>query len=114
MPLTSAKRLSTTAEPCAAMPLVQRRVERDGGVEHLRHRAVRLGGVGELLEFVARHAGDLTVQRQRDGSDAPTAALLLHREIGPGLQLFGWVPGAAEPKGQRHGEAAGMSGCDQL
>src|SRR5262249_3904785 len=77
-------------------------------------RAGRLGLLGVLEELVARHARNLPAQSQRDRRNLPAAALLLHAEVGFGLELLRRMPGAAEAKGQRHGEAAGMRRRDQL
>src|SRR3569623_1411347 len=46
---------------------LQRGVERDLGVEHLRHRAVLLGGFRELVEVRFRNPRHLGLERQRGG-----------------------------------------------
>src|SRR5262249_40900206 len=93
---------------------VQGCAERDGGIEYLGDRAGRLGLLGELEELVARNARHLAAHSQRDRRDAPAGAFLVHREIGPGLQFLRRMPGAAQPKRQRHRKAAGVRGRDQF
>src|SRR5258705_10250190 len=89
-------------------------VQCDRGVEHLGDWAILLGIACHSSKrgFVqVRHFG---AQGQSGPTDAESLALWLESDRRLGSELRGRIAGGLKPKGQCHGEAAGMGGSDQL
>src|SRR5215470_13324499 len=89
-------------------------IQRDFGVEELGDRAVLLGFPGHSGErgFVqVRHGG---AQRQSRAGDAKALAFGVQSDGGLGTEFRRRIAAALQLKGERHGEAAGVGGGDQL
>jgi hypothetical protein len=95
-------------------PPAQRPLQRDLGLEQLGDRAVLLGGPRQLLEFGAIDPRHLRLQRQGRLRHLEALTLLLQRHRAFGRKLARRDAGALKLEGERHGEAAGMRGGDQL
>src|SRR3954471_22100716 len=101
-------------EAAAAAGSAEVPIQGDLGVEDLRHRAVLLRRPGQLLELAPVDARDLTFQRQRRLADLEALSLFLEAHGRLGRELARSEARALQLKSERHGEAARMSGRDQL
>src|SRR3982074_2503796 len=100
--------------PIPASGRLELGVERDLGIEHARHRTIRLGVGRDLVEFLGVDAGNARARLQIDGGDRPVARPRLEGDRGVGGELLRREAGAAERSRERHGEAARMGGTEQL
>src|SRR5277367_1313135 len=89
-------------------------VQCDRGVEDLGDRAVLLGVAGHSSKPGFVQVRHLAAQRQSRATDAESLPLGLESDRGLSIELCGRVAGGLQLKGQRHGEASGVSGGDQL
>jgi hypothetical protein len=72
------------------------------------------GHAGQFGKFCLIDAGDLGLQGQMHRGDGKTVGHFLQRDVGLGLHVLGGELGLAKDQRQRHGEAGGVGGADQL
>src|SRR5271166_4816061 len=89
-------------------------VQCDCGVENLGDRAVLLGIAGHPSERGLIEVRHLGAQRQSRPTDAESLTLRLKSDRSLGRELGRRKACALQLKGERHGEASGMGGGDQL
>jgi tripartite-type tricarboxylate transporter receptor subunit TctC len=101
---------------CFCMPpsAHERRIQRDLRVQQLGHGTAGLRLGGELVELRLVGARHLRLQGEMHGGDGEAVGDLVERDLGGGVHALGGELGLAEDQRQRHGEAAGMGGADQL
>src|SRR5690606_27887381 len=85
-----------------------------GAGERLRHRAVRLGRLGLLLERRLVDPRHFRLGLELDARNGEAAALLLDVHGRYGVDALRGVAGRGQPRRERHREAAGMRRADQL
>src|SRR5262249_27424923 len=89
-------------------------IQRDVRLEHARHRAVGLGVGGKRVELGAVDVRHAPAELEVHGGDGPVAGHLLERQRRLRRKLLRREVGAPELRGQRHGEASGVRGGNQL
>lgn len=107
-------RMVTLARFAGEDQLYQLRIQRDRGVEDFRDRTVLFGVAGHAGEVGFGEVRRLRAQGQRGLADAESRAVLLERDRGLGGELCRREARGLKLERQRHREASGMGGGDQL
>ena len=89
-------------------------VQRDRGVENLGDWAVFLGLLGHSCKISFVEVWHLGAQSKSGPADAKSLTLWLKSDSGLCAELSGRITSPLQLKSQRHGEASGVRGSDQL
>src|SRR5271166_2132411 len=89
-------------------------IERDLRLQELRDWTVQLSVLGQLAESRFAEIRHLGAQRESRAADAEAIAVRVKGDSGLGIEFAWGIARALQLKSERHREAAGMRGSDQL